>query len=84
MKSKSKHWFEFQTGGAQLGADMWIPVTGMGWLTCLGIGIGWLGGPYVLSEHSAEVGVLPGLVLLFFSLLLIILAILKTKRVKFD
>ena len=84
MKSKSKHWFELQSGGAQLGFFQWIPVTSMGWVTCLGIGIGWLGGPYVLSEHSAEVGVLPGLVLLFSSILLIVVAILKTKRVKFD
>ena len=84
MKSKSKHWFELQSGGAQLGFFQWMPVTVMGWITCLGIGIGWLGGPYILSEHSAEIGVIPGLVLLISSVLLIVVAILKTKRVKFD
>ena len=84
MKSKSKHWFELQSGGSQLGFSQWMPVTAMGWITCLGIGIGWLGGPYILSEHSAELGVIPGLVLLLSSVLLIVVAIVKTKRVTFD
>lgn len=84
MKSKSKHWFEFQTGGAQLGFAMWIPVTGLGWMTFLGIGIGWLGAPYLLNEQSANIGLLPGMILLISSLLLIVVAVMKTKRVKFD
>ena len=84
MKTKSRHWFELQSGGAQLGFFQWMPVTAKGWITCLGIGIGWLGGPYILSKHSAEIGKLPGLILLISSILLMVVAIVKTKRVKFD
>lgn len=81
---KADHWFEWQTGGGRLGLAQWIPVKTKGWLTFIGIGLAWLGGPYLLSNRTDQIGVLPGLFTLVIAVGLLSLAVWKTKRVKFD